>query len=128
MIFLSYTKQVVTTRGQMHYHEGPNTLNFFAIAISIFMNFNSLKEALLTDPYTKHTMEQVTTTLLATSNFQVADQHLFYKSQLVIPNLPLLKGKILKEAHITPIRDKRLSQNTKKGDKKLLLATDETQH
>lgn len=94
--------KVVTTWGRMHYHRGSQHTDFLVLAVSISMDFNSLKETLLTGPYTKQIMEKVTTTPSATSEFQVVDQHLFYKSRLVIPNLPLLKDNILNKAHITP--------------------------
>ena len=60
-----------------------------------------LQNALQQDPYTRSIMADLSKDSTSHPNFHVADKKLYYKSRLVIPNLPALKEKLLAESHDT---------------------------
>ena len=58
-----------------------------------------LQEALRVDPYTNEIIEGLSIESTSYPNFHVAEQKLYYKNRLVIPDNAPLKQKLLSESH-----------------------------
>ena len=73
----------------------PQHANFLTLAMPTPLDFGNLKEALEADPYTKQIIMQLSADPSSRPDFSLAANHLYYKSQLVIPDHPELKNTIL---------------------------------
>lgn len=68
--------------------------------MSIQQDFMDLQVALSKDPYTSNMVQTLQQDSKAVPDFSLADNELFYKNRLVIPNHPALRQKLLQKLMI----------------------------
>ena len=72
----------------------PQHADFFLV-MPITLYFSDLAEAIEADPYTKQIRDQLSSDPSFHPDISLLANHCYYKSQLVIPDYPELKAKIL---------------------------------
>lgn len=77
----------------------PQHADFLALALPVSLDFMDLQKALQVDPYTSKIMKSLSNDPSSYPDFEIADQKLYYKNCLVIPDDASLRQKLLSESH-----------------------------
>ncbi|KAF7834711.1 retrotransposon gag domain, Retroviral aspartyl protease [Senna tora] len=81
----------------------PQHADFLALSLPHPMDFANWRDALYADPFTRKIMEELTLHSTSHAHFHLANNKLYYKDKLVVPEDTNLRQKLLFEAHNTAI-------------------------
>lgn len=103
----------------------PQHANLLALALPVSLDFMDSQEALQMDPYTSEIMKSLSKDSTSYPDFQVADQKLYYKHRLVIPDNAPLRQTLLSESHDSVCGSWRIFEDAQEAFFQFFLAESE---